>query len=115
MSCPYIRQAQSGDCQGQQDGAKQRPRQSRRPSAAKRIIRPRSPKDTGPIYLSASFFDVSPTRHGLDDLYLFAVLADDQMADVDSALNTGAGTREMLKMLTQTLRMAWLHPRNRCC
>jgi hypothetical protein len=30
-------------------GAKQRPRQSRRPSAAKRIIRAEVPKDTGPV------------------------------------------------------------------
>jgi hypothetical protein len=32
-----------------------------------------------------------PARHGLEDLYLFAVFADDQMADVDEALVAGVG------------------------
>jgi hypothetical protein len=67
--------------------------------------------------MHASLVDVagaSPTRHGLEDLYLFAVLFN-KMADVYDALNAGVGMRDMLKMLTQTLRMTWLHPRKRWC
>ena len=41
---------------GHRGGAKRRPRQSRRPSAAKRIIRAEITKGTGPIYLRAGFF-----------------------------------------------------------
>jgi hypothetical protein len=33
----------------------------------------------------------SPTRNGLDDLDLFAVVTDDQMTDVDDALVAGVG------------------------
>jgi hypothetical protein len=68
---------------GQRDGAEQRPRQSRRPSAAKSIIRAEVPKDTDPIYLRASFFRATSARHGLYDLDLFAVVAGDQMAEVE--------------------------------
>ena len=42
-------------------GAKQRPRKSRRPSAAKSIIRAEVPKDTGPIYLQARLLAGSAT------------------------------------------------------
>ena len=55
-------------------GAKQRPRQSRRPSAAKRIIRAEVPKDTGSIYLPAIFFRATAARQHLDPLDLFARL-----------------------------------------
>jgi hypothetical protein len=72
-------------------GAKRRPRQSRRPSAAKSIIRAEITKDTGPItYLG--FFSAAATRNGFKDLYLFAgtgVL--DNMADVDDAISAGVG------------------------
>jgi len=47
-------------------GAKQRPRQSRRPSAAKSIIRAEVPKDTGPIYLQASFFRAAAAGDGVE-------------------------------------------------
>src|SRR5215218_3739775 len=42
-------------------GTKQRPRQGRRPSAAKSIIRAAVPKDTGPINYLAS---AAQRRHG---------------------------------------------------
>jgi hypothetical protein len=38
--------------------------------------------------LLVACFSAALTRNGLDDLGLFAVLADDQMADVDDALAT---------------------------
>ena len=47
-------------------GAKRGPRQSRRPSAAKRIIRAEVPKDTGPIYLQASFFRAAAAGDGVE-------------------------------------------------
>ena len=65
----------------------------RRPSAAKRIMRTEVPKDTGPIYLQASFFRAAAARHGLYDLDLFAgtgVL--DKMPEEDDALVAGVGT-----------------------
>src|SRR5215204_5320452 len=71
-------------------GAKRRPHQ-RRASAAKRIIRAEIPKDTGPIYLRAGFFRATAARNGLDDLNLFAVLADDQVPDVNGAVYAGVG------------------------
>jgi hypothetical protein len=43
-----------------------------------------------PDYLS-SFFGAAAAGHGLEDLYLFAVVADDQMPDVDDALVAGVG------------------------
>jgi hypothetical protein len=68
----------------------------RRPSAAKRIIRVEVPKDTGPIYLQASFFRTAAARHGLYDLDLFAgtgVL--DKMPDADDAIEAGAGAQAL--------------------
>ena len=61
-------------------GAKQRPRQSRRPSAAKSIIRAEVLKDTGSIYLQASFFGAATTQQGLYGL--FAVLVGVAKVDV---------------------------------
>jgi hypothetical protein len=52
--------------------AQQRPRQSRRPSAAKSIIRAEVPKDTDPIYLQASFFCAAAAGQRLYPLDLFA-------------------------------------------
>ena len=65
-------------------GAKQRPRQSRRPSAAKSIIRAEVPKDTGPIYLQASFVSAAAAGQRLDPLDLFArLLINGGVAEVD--------------------------------
>ena len=37
------------------------------------------------------FAGAAAAGHGLDDLYLFAVLVDDKMANVDDAFETGVG------------------------
>jgi Helix-turn-helix len=42
------------------------------------------------------FAGASPTRNGLDDLDLFAVVADDVMADVDDAISAGVGALPVL-------------------
>jgi hypothetical protein len=42
-----------------------------------------------------SFAGASPTRHGVYDLYLFAVLFD-QVADVDDAIGAGVGAISIL-------------------
>jgi hypothetical protein len=73
-------------------GAKRRPRQSRRPSAAKSIIRAKVPKDTGPVYLQASFFGATPTGQRLDPLDLFArLLIKGGVAEVDIAVPASMG------------------------
>ena len=48
MASPTIYKGQRRLDLWHRTGAKRRPRQSRRPSAAKRIIRAEVPKDTGP-------------------------------------------------------------------
>jgi hypothetical protein len=68
--------------------AKQRPRQSRRPSAAKSIIRVEVPKDTGPIYLQASFFRAAATPVG--GFSLLTVLV--YVADEHPAFEAGTQT-----------------------
>jgi hypothetical protein len=44
-----------------------------------------------PARLPIYFFGAAAAGHGLEDLYLFAVVADDQMPDVDDALVAGVG------------------------
>jgi len=34
-------------------------------------------------------------RHGLEDLYLFTIVADDQMADEDRAVHAGTGAQAL--------------------
>jgi hypothetical protein len=73
-------------------GAKQRPRQSRRPSAAKSIIRAEVPKDTGPIYLQASFVSAAAAGQRLDPLDLFARLRiEGGVAEVDVPVQARVG------------------------
>jgi hypothetical protein len=58
----------------------------------------------------------SPTRNGLDDLDLFAVVTDDQMTDVDDALVAGVGAlkagvmrlNSVVGILSRWVRMGWL-------
>ena len=58
-SYQYIRHTGVGECQGQRDEAKQRPRKSRRPSAAKSIIRVAVPKDIGPVLMQLGLVPVA--------------------------------------------------------
>ena len=85
-------------------GAKRRPRQSRRPSAAKSIIRAEVPKDTGPIYLQASFVSAAAAGQRLDPLDLFArLLIEDGVAKVD--VPGRAGVRVVLDLFGGWVRM----------
>jgi len=43
------------------------------------------------IGVGLSAIRAAPTRNGLDDLYLVAVVTYDQMADVDDAISAGEG------------------------
>src|SRR5215216_1416650 len=73
-------------------GAKQRPRQSRRPSAAKSIIRAEVPKDTGPIYLQASFFRAAAARHYFQTLdFLAHGIVEDGVGQKDQPVRAGVG------------------------
>jgi hypothetical protein len=70
--------------------AQQRPRQSRRPSAAKSIIRAEVPKDTDPIYLQASFFCAAAAGQRLYPLDLFArLLIEGGVTEVDVPVQAG--------------------------
>ena len=60
MASPTIYKGQRGLAFSHETGAKQRPRQSRRPSAAKRIIRAEVPKDTGPMIPTPTSLRQSP-------------------------------------------------------
>jgi hypothetical protein len=88
VASPTMYKGQRGLALSHRTGAKRRPRQSRRPSAAKRIIRAEVPKDTGPIYLQASFFRAAAA--GVGDFSLFTVLV--YVADEHPTLKTRAGT-----------------------
>jgi hypothetical protein len=66
--------------------AKRRPHQSRRPSAAKRIIRAEVSKDTGPIYLQSSFFGAAAAGDGLECLVLLAILTRVGKTKIDIAI-----------------------------
>jgi hypothetical protein len=74
-------------------GRKAKAAPKRRPSAAKRIIRAEVPKDTGPIYLQASFVSAAAAGHALvlDDLAIKVVLGLDNAAKEHPAVYAGVG------------------------
>ena len=47
------------------------------------------------IGVGLSAIHAATARHGFDDLDLFAVVADDQMTDVDGAIHAGAGAQTL--------------------